>query len=399
MIELRPITAAEGLASATLRGRAFRGRGPTGAQERAATSLPADHLARTLGVFEAGGLVATSRSFATRLTLPGPGWVEAGAVSGIAVLPTHRRRGLLRLIMRRLLDEMRDRGEAVSLLYASEGPIYGRFGYGVGTYQCHLHVARSRNAFLGSVPTDGLRMIEPAAAIEQLAAIAAAATSAQPGAVTADAERWRFLVEERPATSPDLQVVTRASGDGFAAYEADVDFDLSTLAGGTLRLHFLFAHNREAYAALWRHCLDVDLINQVEALGRSADEPLRHMLADPRGLQTVVMDGLWVRLVDVQAALSARLYAGDGSVVLQVEDEFCPWNVGAYEVGPAGCRRVAGEPELAMGIETLSACYLGGNRFSAMERAGRITELVPGAAGRADGLFASPIAPWCPYHF
>lgn len=397
MIELRPITEEELPAFDLLRGRAFRGRAPT--QVRAAADLPADYLPRTLGAFEDGRLVATSRAFGAPLTLPGLRQIQAGAISSIAVLPTHRRRGLLRQIMRRLLDDMRERGEAVSLLYASEGAIYGRYGYGIGTYQSHLNVARSQGGFLQTAPTDGLRMVEPLAAVDHLAGIAAATTEARPGAVTADAERWRDIIEGHPVAAPDLQVVVRAEGDGFAAYQGDVDFNLTSLTGGTVRVHHLFAHNRDAYAALWRHCLDVDLMNEVEALGRAPDEPLRHLLADPRALHEVVLDGVWVRLVDLRAALAGRAYAGDGSVVLRVEDGFCPWNTGTYEVGPMGCQLVEAQPDLVLGMDALSACYLGGNRFSTLVRAGRIEELSPGAAQRSDALFASSITPWCPYHF
>ena len=110
-------------------------------------------------------------------------------------------------------------------------------------------------------------------------------------------------------------------------------------------------------------------------------------------------DGLWLRLVDVEAALSARTYAPGAPVRLQVLDDFCPWNAGTYEVGESGSRRTGGEPDVVLPADALGACYLGGTRFTALARAGGVEERTPGAAARADALFASDVAPWCPFHF
>jgi predicted acetyltransferase len=116
-------------------------------------------------------------------------------------------------------------------------------------------------------------------------------------------------------------------------------------------------------------------------------------------LEAAEQDGLWLRLVDVEAGLSARTYASGAPVRLGVRDAFCPWNDGTYEVGQAGCRRVAAEPDLALAADALGACYLGGNRFTTLAAAGQVEERTPGAAARADVLFAAAAAPWCPFHF
>jgi predicted acetyltransferase len=131
------------------------------------------------------------------------------------------------------------------------------------------------------------------------------------------------------------------------------------------------------------------------------DEPLRHLLADPRAMETTVWDGLWLRLVDVEAALGGRSYAGPADPVrLAVADRLCPWNAGTYEVSGEGCRRASGaRADLALGVEALGACYLGGNRFTTLVAAGRVEERTPGAAARADVLFAPGRAPWAPFHF
>ena len=112
-----------------------------------------------------------------------------------------------------------------------------------------------------------------------------------------------------------------------------------------------------------------------------------------------MVDGLWVRLVDVGAALSARRYAADGAVVLDVVDEFCPWNAGRWRVSSRGAKRTTSAPQLRLDVSTLGSTYLGGFTFSELVRGGRIEELRRGAAARADAIFASERAPWCPEIF
>jgi predicted acetyltransferase len=172
---------------------------------------------------------------------------------------------------------------------------------------------------------------------------------------------------------------------------------------GTLRLGMLIATTAEAYAALWRHVLDVDLMARVSAEMRPVDEPLRFLLADSRQPKTRIEDGLWLRLVDVAAALAGRRYAAEGRLGLRVRDEFCSWNDGPYELvgGPAGaeCKPSSGTPDLALDAADLAALYLGGNRFRALSEAGRVQELRAGAIALADAMFATERAPWCPSHF
>jgi predicted acetyltransferase len=165
----------------------------------------------------------------------------------------------------------------------------------------------------------------------------------------------------------------------------------------------LVAATAEAYAALWRHVLDVDLMARVAAEMRPVDEPLRFLLADSRQPKTRVEDGIWLRLVDVAAALAGRRYALEGRLGLRVRDTFCPWNDGQYELvgGPAGaeCKPNTGSPDIAIDAADLAALYLGGNRFRTLFEAGRVEELSQGAIARADAMFAIDRAPWCPSHF
>jgi predicted acetyltransferase len=396
MRTLRPLTADELPGFLTRTTQAFTGIPPPA--DAVAARAPSIELDRTLAAFEDGLLVGGARAESMTLTVPG-GRVAACGIAGIAVVPTHRRRGILTDLMRRQLADVRERGEPAAVLFTSEGPIYGRYGFGVATYEADARVARHRGAFREPVDLAGLRQAGFTDAIDEMLAIVDRVVPGLPGAVRRPDAWWRYAAASPPPDGIPWEVVLRAEGDGFVVYERHLDRSIPSLEGGSLRVNWLFAETPAAYAALWRHCLDVDLMDEVRSRHRSVDEPLRHVLADPRALESTVWDGLWLRLVDVEAALGARTYAPGEPLRLAVEDGFCPWNDGTYEVGEGARGRVAAGPDLRLASDALAACFLGGNRFTTLALAGRVVELRPGAAERADRLFAAPRPPWCPFHF
>jgi predicted acetyltransferase len=386
--------------------RAFGASLPT--DEELALSREITEFDRTLAFFDGEEMVATSGIFSYEMTVPG-GTLPCGGVTRVSVLTTHRRRGLLTAMMRRQLDDMHERAEPLAALYASEAPIYGRFGYGLGTYQAAVEIERSHTAFVKKVPGSGrLSMVDVPAAVGTFTRVWEQARPNQPGMLSFD-ERWMRnqltdLELHREGASPHYRVLYQSGENpsGFAIYRIKMDWDASG-PNGTLRLEMLVAATAEAYAALWRHVLDVDLTARVTAEMRPVDEPLRFLLVDSRQPKTRVEDGIWLRLVDVAAALAGRRYAVEGRLALRVRDAFCPWNEGQYELigGPSGaeCKRDSGTPDLALDAADLAALYLGGNRFRTLFEAGRIEELRPGAIARAGTMFATDRAPWCPSHF
>jgi len=387
--------------------RSFGSALPT--DEELAASRVITEFDRTLAVFDGPEIVATAGIFSYDMTVPG-GTLPCGGVTRVSVLSTHRRRGLLTAMMRRQMDDMHQRGEPLAALYASEAPIYGRFGYGLATYQAEVEIARSHAAFATAGTGSGrLSMVDVPTAIQPFARVWDDARGSQPGMLALD-ERWiraqlADLEINRGGASPQYRVLFQTDGkpSGFAIYRIKMDWDASG-PNGTLRLGMLIAATAAAYEALWRHVLDVDLIARVSAEMRPADEPLRFLLADSRQPKTRIEDGIWLRLVDVAAALAGRRYAVEGRLALRVRDPFCAWNEGIYELvgSPAGaeCKALRnGTPELALDAADLGALYLGGNRFRTLADAGRVEELHPGAIARADAMFAADRAPWCPSHF
>ena len=154
-----------------------------------------------------------------------------------------------------------------------------------------------------------------------------------------------------------------------------------------------------ATASIWRYLLDVDWTQTVAARLLAADHPLLLLLARLNLSRPTLSDGLWVRLVDVGAALSGRSFAGDGAVVLAVRDEFCEWNAGRWRVEGGSAVRTDADADLALDVADLASPYLGGFTFRELWRAHRVEELREGGLDRADDLFRTDIAPWCPEIF
>lgn len=344
------------------------------------------------------------------MTVPGGAALPCAGVTRVTVQSTHRRRGLLTAMMRRQLSDIHERGEPLAALYASEAPIYGRFGYGLATYQALIDIDGTRSAFRNPIAAGGqMLMVDVPSAVESFTAVCEEARPQQPGMIAMDEWWWRMVLAdpegERGGASPFYRVVYRTPDgpDGFALYRIKMSWSPSEEPSGEVQLHFLLARTPAAYAALWRYLLDIDLTTRVSAPMRSPEEPLRFLLADSRQPSLRVFDGLWLRLIDVPKALQSRRYASDGRLLLRVHDDVCPWNDGLYELSnngdAASCVPTDTAADLELEVADLATLYLGGTRIGVLHRSGRIQEHRPGAVALATAMFATDVAPWCPTHF
>jgi predicted acetyltransferase len=358
-----------------------------------------DEPERSLAWFDDGQIVATTMAFTRTLTVPGA-TVGCAGVTAVAVVPTHRRRGLLTAMMRRQLEDVRARGEPVAALWASEAGIYGRFGYGVGATQAHV-VARRPAARLAVPPAPGepLRSGPAGDHVEAMRTVHERVRHERPGMLDRPGPWWPDRLHDpqslRRGAQPLRAVVT---DEGYALYAVRPEFDEDG-AAGNVGVRELVAATPEARAVLWAFLLDQDLTRTVTWELAPVDEPLWLMVTDPRAVRRKLGDGLWVRLVDVAAALAAREYATDPEVVLEVTDAFCPWNEGRYRLAGGTCEPTDAEPDLALDVAALGAAYLGGPTLGELAAAGRVRELRPGALARASSAFRGQVAPWCPEVF
>jgi predicted acetyltransferase len=407
--QLRPATPEEWPAFLRTMVGAF-GETPTGPYLD--TPPPVAELDRSLGLWDDGRLVATSGIYSRSLSVPGA-VVPCAAVTWVTVAPTHRRRGVLTAMMRRQLTELHEQQrEPVAALWASEYPIYGRFGYAPATDRAELTGPTSRLRLRPDVDlgTGRVDVVDEEAYRPAAAALHEAVRRFVPGNLTRDQRWWDRLLRDEPderhgATARRYLLHTEADGTvtGYAAFRMTAGWTDRGQPDGTLLVEEVRATSTPAYASLWQVLLSVDLVSTVRVQRASRDDPIRRLVTDARALTGPPLDALWVRLVDVDRALAARRYPAPIDLVIEVRDEFCPWNAGRWRLAghPAGgyCGRTDLDPDLVLGSEELAAVYLGGTSLATLHAAGRVTEVSPGAVTLAATAFGWPVTPWCPDEF
>lgn len=360
---------------------------------------------RLHAAFEGGEAVGGAGAFTFELTVPG-GRVPAAGVTVVGVLPTHRRRGVLTALMRAQLDDVRERGEPVAYLWASEGVIYGRYGYGVASLCGEMDLPRAHGAFSAPVDAEArVRLADRETARELVPPVYERVALQTPGMFSRTGAWWETRVLDDPewrrfGAGELMYALLERDGrpEAYALYRIRQAFQDGASAS-VLEVVEAMGATPAAEAAVWRFLLDVDWMDRVQAWLLPVDHPLGLLLVEQRRMRFRLGDALSVRLVDVEAALAGRGYAGDGEVVVEVRDAFCPWNDGRYLVGASGIERTQREADLRLGVDALGSVYLGGFTWRQLWRAGRVEELAEGAVERADRLFRAERAPWCPEIF
>ncbi|RSM77976.1 GNAT family N-acetyltransferase [Amycolatopsis sp. WAC 01375] len=356
---------------------------------------------RSHGVFDGDELIGMGEILSRKITVPGSGPTPFAGITSVGVAPGHRRRGALTRVMRAQLHGLHDDGaEPIAALWSSESVIYPRFGYGLAA-QLYRAKIQAKAAYRPGVELEAERVREVGReqAIPLIKAIYDKEAPQRVGALDRPGATWEFNLDD-PEQRRDGATALKFAvlPDGYAIYRVKSGWHEEG-PRGTLIVQELVATTPEAYATLYRFLLDYDLVGTVETFA-ALDEPLIHLLADPRKISRAAGDSLWVRLVDVDRALKTRRYGIPVDLVFGVRDAFCPWNTGNWrlvtdEGGNADVTRVEDEPDLELDVIDLGAIFLGGTRPSTLAAAGRIKERTAGAVSRATAAFASDREPSC----
>lgn len=405
---IRPITEGEFDAFESVTGRAFVLSPPSDAHR--AHEIARLEFDRCIAAFDGADQVGTATAFSFRMTVPG-GQVPAAGVSWVSVLPTYRRRGIMNALMRRQLGDIRDRGEPVAALLPTESQLYGRYGYGVATRHAAFTIRRGEGALAPDAPADPairLRITTPQDVRHEIAKVYDTVRQSRPGFISRPGVWWdRVLRDPGGGYTPlcCLLAEDAAGLRGYALYAGNNRReDEDSLPDCTLMIRELVAADPAAGAALWGDLLRRDLVTEVRARRRPADDPVQFQLADPRRVRARVADGLWVRLIDVQAALAARRYSCPVETVIEVRDDLLPGNAGRWRLhaaacGTASCERTAAAADVSLGVRELGSVYLGGTRIGSLAGAGMVAEHRAGALARLSAAMSWDPSPWCPGTF
>ena len=400
-IEIRPPADDELRAAMEAAEVAFGDEVDDDAWQREQKLLPAT---RALTAYDGDKPVGLAAAYQFDLAIPG-GQLPCAGVTWIGVLPTHRRRGILRDFMRRQLDDIRAWGEPIAALWASEASIYGRFGYGLAAPGLLAKSDPARFSLKGDRASNvAFRMTDAEEAWSLFPPVYDAVRAGRSGLLSRSEAWWKERrlsdpKERRGGASQKFYVVAEVDGtpQGYAMYRVKSEWQ-DGFARGEVRVTEAFATSAAVELELWRYLHAVDLIVKVEVFSLDPASPLVLNVRDPRALGLRLGDALWLRLVDLDAALQARSYKPGESVVLEVTDELCPWNAGRYRIG-GDAGRTEDTADLALDTADLAAAYLGAFDFHALVHSGRAEERREGAAEAATLLFRTDLPPFCPEVF
>jgi predicted acetyltransferase len=381
---------------------------PTDPQASAEARRPTIDLARTIGAFDGDTIVGTFRTFPTKLTLPGGARIDVSAVTSVSVRPTHRRRGTLTRLIADDVERSVARGDAASILIASEWPIYGRYGYGPATWQASWSFRVRATDFDGE-PVGSLEVVDVATARRLLPGIYDRCAANQPGEIARPEHRWDYdlgITEfpGRPRWRGSIVVHRDPAGepDGYARFHGEERWQ-DMFPDHVLELDELRGANLDAEIDLWRHVARMDLTAEIKAEVRRLAEPMKWYLTDARAARiSGTADFLWLRIFDVPRVLGARHYDRDGELVLEVTDDVNGkpgpaagrWKL-TVEDGAAACGPTKADADITVDIRALSAASLGGTRLLDASRSAPTAEHRPGALREAEAMLLTVEPPWC----
>lgn len=412
-VEIRPVTESElpdwlrALAVGFLRP-------PLVTDEEVAARRDHFDMDRVLGAFDGDRCVATYRTFAQTVSVPGGVRLPSTAVTHVTVSPTHRRRGLLSGMMTAGLAGAKERGDAVATLIAAEYPIYGRFGFGpaAGITEWSVDVPRAGLDARRPVPDDGGRIdLVDGAGVRALGPALHERLAGLRHGVVSRSERWwggatgSITTPPHSWTEPFHAVYRAADGEveGLVTYTADDRWGDAKQPLNTATVRDLIAVTPRAERALWHFVCSVDWITTLRTGYRAPDDLLPDLLPDPRAARTVTnADFLWLRVLDTVRALEARTYEAPADLVLEVTDA-AGLAGGRFrlrtERGGTACTPTADGPDLTLDVRELGALYLGGASAVRLAALGLVTEHRAGAVAEADTAFRTALRPWCPDTF
>ena len=406
--EIRPVREDEAVEYVEALSTAFLDRPDV---ERAARELwPLWEGTRTWAALVDGRICGTFRSWPTELTLPGGALLPAAGVSAVTVVPTQRRRGLLRAMVDAEHAAIREHGQVFAMLYAAEYPIYGRFGYGPACREATWTLDADRTRFHGS-PAGTLELVTPGDAVRSsLQQVFEAWRVRQVGEIRRRVHTWDSELGLReefwgPRWKGFVVLHRDPAGviDGYARYHPEANWE-QRQPRNTLIVDELHSLTDGANADLWRFLAEVDWISTVKASRRSPSDRLPWLLTNARAaVASDVGDGVWLRIFDVPRALEARRYERPGHIILEVIDREhadAPIRV-ELDGGPDGatCRPTDRSPDLTLDVATLSAAYLGGTRLRDAVLAHGVDEHRNHALLETEALLRTADEPWCSTFF
>ena len=369
-----------------------------------------DHRAeidRMLSCIDDGEIVGTGGADSFEMTLPGGNQVPVAGVAYITTAPTHRRRGIQRSIMDRIHRDSRVRGDAASILWASMGHLYGRYGYGnaIPSHDWTIRQAHTRFEFASEFNGE-FRVLKRDEALPLMEQVYETARLERPGMIDRRTKRWQYEIHPK-RNADDFFLIYLKAGEpkAYAQYAFETNPTTNDEFALRIDVNEAVSTDRASYTAIWRFLFDEPLAYDIVAHNRPLDDPIYWMLADPRRLRRETNDAIWLKLLDVGTMLEQRGYGASGEIVIEVSSATGgaseKWLLTADGDGGATCTSTNAEPHLTLPERSLGAAYFGAVSASTLVSVGEAEVSPTGEAllPTIDAMFRCSPAAWNPFHF
>ncbi|MGH1490194.1 MAG: GNAT family N-acetyltransferase [Acidimicrobiales bacterium] len=404
MIELRPARSDEMGAIGSLGGYVYGGAFGDGPDSMTGSANRAEW---TLCAFDGSQLAASFITIPFTMRLNGEA-MKMGGVSGVATHPEYRRRGLMRRLMTEATLEMREQGQTVAALWASQAAIYQRFGYSIGSVSRRYAVDSVDISFFdGDGGSSTVEWLSVEAGFDAVRALYIAFIAERTGYLHRSRALWAAgVLEERPDEGP-VHIALSRDGDGqpngYMVYTLRAGKVAHRARSQELVIRDLGWLTLDAYRSLWSYVARHDLVGRAVWATAPADDPAEELFSEPRMLHTEDGEGAWFRVIDVEAALSGRGYSQAGQVTLRLpEDDLAPWNAGTYTIETDGeettVARSTGEPDAVVPVKAMASLF-SGYRSARRLRSWGLLSADDSAVDRLDRLFETRHLPHFPDHF
>ncbi len=353
----------------------------------------------TLCAFEDGKLATSYATWPLTMRFNGEGVPVAG-VTTVGTLPIYRRRGYLRKVITTHFELLHQQGERpIAILWASLAAIYQRYGYAVVSMRNSYNIEPRYLEF--TLPQSVAGSFREIADDEfpLLVDLYRKFRAERMGYIHRGRAMWDAGVLAPPPTDGLLyKVVYQEAGEplGYVVYTLE---PMQGFGRHRLTIRDLIWLTPSAYRAVWKYLANMDLVGNIIWERVPSDDPLPHLLLEPRRLNITAADGILGRIVDVEQALSKRLYPEEDTLTFEIIDDLCSWNQGRWKLETSttesSISRTSEEPQLVMPVSTLALLVFGEISATEAARMERLDVLEHTALSSWDRVMKTKYRPAC----
>ncbi len=357
----------------------------------------------TFCAFEDGKLATSFAAWPLQMQINGVATPVAG-ITCVGTLPIYRGQGHLGKVMHRYFHHLHEKGgPAIAALYASRAAIYQRFGYAVVSTRSQYDIDPAYLQFPLTPPAAGTFREATDDEFNVISDLYNRFKEERNGCIKRGKGSWLMAILKPPA-KPGHQInkiLYEENGQltGYVIYTAEPVESTGGMPRHIIRIRDLIWMTPSACTAIWSYFSKMKLADRIIWDRAPSDDPLPHLLLEPRMLHLMSQDGLLGRIIEAEKALINRKYSAKGVLTFEIRDDICSWNSGRWQLeadeGKSAIHRTTATADVTMPISTLAMLLFGQINATEAARMGRLDVHDAGALSAWDRVMHTNYRPFC----